>query len=145
MRRLPDSVTNTQFALAVHALTLLATREAPQTSEQLARSAASNPVHMRRVLGRLRTAGLVSSRPGAGGGWQLAADPVRTTLAEVWRATHGDGAVIGLHEAAPNCTQGQQIQRSLAAVDRRAARAIEAELAATTLADLAATAPVPAA
>jgi DNA-binding IscR family transcriptional regulator len=129
---------NTQFALGVHMATLLAALAgAPQTSELLASSAGSNPVHVRRVLGRLRDAGLVISRPGVRGGWQLAADPETTTLADIWRAVHGDAGVLGLHEASPACTVGRRIQDSLAEIDRSAARAIERDLAGTTLADLA--------
>jgi len=129
--------TNTQFALGVHLLTLLA-GSAPATlsSDEMARSANSNPVHVRRVLGAFREAGLVTSRPGVGGGWQLAADPQATTLAGVWRVIHGDGAVLGLRSADPKCPIGRSIQASLAAIDRRAAQAVEDELAATTIAQL---------
>ena len=137
--------TNTQFALAVHVLTMLAglPREL-QTSEGMAASAGSNPVHLRRVLGRLREAGLVSSRPGPGGGWRLVRDPAATTLADVWRVMNGDDPVLGLHEASPNCPVGRRIQADLAEVDRRARAAIAAELATTTLADLAEPAALPA-
>jgi DNA-binding IscR family transcriptional regulator len=129
---------NTQFALGVHMATLLAAlHQAPQTSELLASSAGSNPVHVRRVLGRLRDAGLVVSRPGPKGGWQLAADPATTTLADIWRAVHGDGGILGLHEASPACTVGRRIQASLAEIDRSAVQAIERDLAGTTLGDLA--------
>jgi Rrf2 family protein len=129
--------TNTQFALAVHMLTLLAgSAPALLSSEEMAGSAGSSPVHVRRVLGGLREAGLVTSRPGVGGGWQLAADPETTTLADVWRVVHGDDAVLGLHGAHPDCTVGQSIQRLLTDVDRRAQRAIADELATTTIAQL---------
>lgn len=133
--------TNTQFALAVHVLTMLAAlpREL-QSSEQMAASAGSNPVHIRRVLGRLRNAGMVSSRPGPHGGWRLLRSPAQTTLADVWRAMNGDDPVLGLHDASPDCEVGQRIQTSLEAIDRRTLAAIEAELAGTTLADLAAAA-----
>src|SRR5918994_2146525 len=130
--------TNTRFALGVHVLTLLAAlpREL-QSSEVMAASAGSNPVHLRRVLGRLRNAGLVTSRPGPGGGWQLVQAPAVTTLADVWRAMNGDDPVLGLHEASPNCTVGQRIQGDLARIDRRARAAIVAELETTSLAVLA--------
>jgi Rrf2 family protein len=129
--------TNTQFALAVHMLTLLAGRApAVLSSEEMAGSAGSNPVHVRRVLGRLRTAGLVTSRPGVGGGWQLRVDPATTTLADVWRVVQGDDPVLGLHGANPDCAIGQGVQAALTTVDRRAAAAIEAELATTTVAEL---------
>jgi Rrf2 family protein len=129
--------TNTQFALGVHMLTLLA-GSAPATlsSDEMAGSANSNPVHVRRVLGGLREAGLVTSRSGPGGGWQLAADAETTTLADVWRVVHGEGDVLGLREAHPACPVGRSIQASLAAIDREAAQAIERRLAATTIAQL---------
>jgi DNA-binding IscR family transcriptional regulator len=56
-----------------------------QTSEAMAPSAGANPVHIRRVLGRLREAGFGASRPGPRGGWQLLRAPERSTLADVWR------------------------------------------------------------
>jgi Rrf2 family protein len=131
--------TNTQFAIAVHVLTMLTglPREL-QSSEVLASSVGSNPVHIRRVLSRLRAAGLVSSRPGPHGGWQLLRSPEETTLADVWRVVNGDDPVLGVHEADPNCPVGRLIQSNLEAIDRRALAAIEAELATTTLAQLAA-------
>jgi Rrf2 family protein len=129
--------TNTQFALGVHMLTLLA-GSAPATlsSEEMAGSANSNPVHVRRVLGGLRAAGLVTSKPGVGGGWQLNADPAAITLADVWRVVHGDDNILGLRGAHPDCPVGQSIQALLVEVDRRAQQAISDELAATTIAQL---------
>src|SRR3954464_6287240 len=129
--------TNTQFALGVHMLTLLAgSAPAQLSSEQMAGSAGSNPVHVRRVLGGLRAAGLVTSRPGVGGGWQLAVDPATVTLADVWLVVHGDTPVLGLHGAHPDCAVGQSIQQLLVDVDRRAPAAIAAELETTTIAAL---------
>jgi Rrf2 family protein len=129
--------TNTQFALGVHLLTLLAgSAPASLSSDEMAGSANSNPVHVRRVLGGLREAGLVTSRPGVGGGWQLAVDPQTTTLAAVWRVVHGDGTVLGLRSADPRCPIGRSIQASLAAIDRQAAQAVEDELGTTTIAQL---------
>jgi Rrf2 family protein len=129
--------TNTQFALAVHVLILLgADPDAHKSSELLAASAGSNPVHVRRLLGRLRRAGLVRSRPGPRGGWLPAGAPCDVTLANVWRAVNGDDPVLGLHSASPDCTVGQRIQQALVSVDRRAAAALTAELEQTTLGDL---------
>jgi Rrf2 family protein len=135
------SPTNTQFAVGVHVLTMLAglPREL-QTSEVMAASVGANPVHIRRVLGRLREAGFVASRPGPHGGWQLLRSPEETTLADVWRVMNGDHPVLGVHEASPGCDVGQRIQASLEDIDRRALAAVEAELETTTLARLAAAA-----
>jgi Rrf2 family protein len=129
--------TNTQFALGVHMLTLLA-GSAPATlaSDEMAGSANSNPVHVRRVLGLFREAGLVASRPGVGGGWRLAVDPAELTLADVWRVIHGDDDILGLRSAHPNCPVGQSIQGLLAEIDRDAAQAVEDRLRDTTIAQL---------
>ncbi len=129
---------NTQFAIGVHTLGLLAGHFGRAlSSETLARSANSNPVHVRRVLGALGRAGLVSSRSGPHGGWQLAADPGTITLADVWTAVHGDAPVLGLHGANPNCAVGCRVQQELVAVDRQAAEAVRAQLERTTVAELA--------
>ena len=130
--------TNTQFALGVHMLTLLA-GSAPQTlsSEEMAGSAHSNPVHVRRILGTLRTAGLVRSKPGAKGGWSLRRDPATITLADVWRVVHGpDQEVLGLREVNPDCPIGRSVQDLLTGIDRAAQRAIAHELERTTIAQL---------
>jgi Rrf2 family protein len=126
--------TNTQFSLAVHVLTLLGS-EAPGlvSSEFLAGSAGTSPEHVRRVLAPLRRAGLVHSRPGPSGGWQLDGAGCGTTLGEIWRAVHGDAGVLGVHTAAPDCTVGQRIQSELEEVERRAVEALVAELDQVTL------------
>lgn len=130
--------TNTRFAVAVHVLTLLAGAPGQLlSSELLAGSAGANPVHVRRVLGALRRSGLVTSRPGVHGGWQLDHPAELVSLGDVWRSVQGDDPLLGLHGAAPQCTVGQRIQRALGEVDRRAARAVEQELARTTVSDLA--------
>lgn len=130
--------TNTQFAVAVHVLTLLG--GAPDevlSSELLAGSVGANPAHVRRVLGALRRVGLVASRPGAHGGWQLDRSAEALTLGDVWRAVQGDDPLLGLHGAAPACVVGQRIQRALSDVERRAAQAVEEELTRTTISDFA--------
>ncbi len=130
--------TNTQFAVAVHVLTLLGgAPEQVLSSELLAGSVGANPVHVRRVLGTLRRAGLVTSRPGVHGGWQLGRTADTVTLRDVWRAVQGDDPLLGLHGAAPECAVGQRIQFALGDVARSAARAVEEELALTTIHDLA--------
>ncbi|MET1132763.1 MAG: Rrf2 family transcriptional regulator [Aeromicrobium sp.] len=133
--------TNTQFAVAVHVLTYLAasaaaSRTSPVGSEELAGSTAVNPVHVRKVLGPLRTAGLVRSRAGARGGWELAVDPESVTLAQVWRLLQGDDPVLGIHGPNPACAIGGRIQGVLSDLDRRVAAAIVAELDAVSLSDI---------
>jgi Rrf2 family protein len=129
--------TNMQFSLAVHVLTLLGSQDGRLTSSDfLAGSAGTSPEHVRRVLAPLRRAGLVHSKPGPSGGWQLDQAGCDTTLGEVWRAVHGDDGVLGVHSAAPDCTVGQRIQSELEEVERRAVAALVAELDQTTLGQL---------
>jgi DNA-binding IscR family transcriptional regulator len=121
----------------VHLLTLVGGGDgAAQSSESMAASAGTNPVHVRRVLGSLREAGLVTSRHGPGGGWVLSGALEDTTLRDVWDAVHGDGPVLGLHDAAPECAVGQAIQSELVTIDRDAHAALRAQLAETTIADV---------
>lgn len=128
---------NTQFAVGVHAMTLLAYAPGDWvSSERIAVSAGANAVYVRRVLGRLRRAGYVRSVPGVHGGWQLAHDADEITLGDVWRVIQGDAGPLAVHAANPECPAGRDIQRTLAAIDRRAARAVQDELDRITVADL---------
>lgn len=128
--------TNTQFTVGLHALALLAHR-GPMSSEGIAGSVGANPVYVRRVLGRLREAGYVASRPGVHGGWDLRCDPVELTLGDVWRVIAGPApALLGVHHAHPNCDAGQDIQATLEAIEHRVADVVETELDAIAIADL---------
>lgn len=133
--------TSTQFAVAVHVLTYLAgamSQARAVSSEELALSANANPVHIRRVLGPLREAGLVQSRPGPRGGWGLGRAADQITVAQVWDLVQGEEPVLGLHGPNPACPVGRSIQQSLTDLDARARQAVRSELARVTVADLAA-------
>jgi Rrf2 family protein len=128
---------NTQFSVAVHLLTLLADAQGQTLDSQaLSMSPATNPAHVRRVLGLLRKEGLVLSRPGVHGGWTLAEAPREIDLGEVWRAVHGADAVLGLHAPDPDCATGRVVSASLRAIDRLAFDALVAELSHVTVADV---------
>lgn len=129
--------TNTQFAVASHVLLLLAAE--PQrtvSSEEMAGSVLASPVYLRRVLGRLRQAGIVASRPGVGGGWQLERPATKITLGAAWRAVQGDDPVLGLHGPAEACPIGRSIGVQFTGIQDRVAHAIADELDHTTLAEL---------
>ena len=129
--------TNTRFAVGVHLLTLLAGSPGEwRDSGSLAVSPATNPVHVRRILGRLRAAGLVRSQPGPHGGWMLEWEPERIDLATVWVALNGEDPVLGVHVPLPECGVGQVVHRNLHALDRQARDALLAELARSTVADM---------
>lgn len=129
--------TNTQFAVGVHLLTLLAGAPgAWQDSQSLAGSPATNAAHVRRILGRLRAAGLVRSQPGPHGGWMLEREPADIDLSLIWLAVNGEDPVLGVHAPAPDCEVGQRVHHNLHALDRRAREALLDELARTTVADV---------
>ncbi len=126
---------STRFTIALHILTLLASsRGEPLTSEYIAGSVNTNPVVVRRLLGLLRRKGFVSSQPGNRGGWQLTRDPGAISLLDVRRAVN-EGSPFAMHSQRPNpaCPVGRNIPAALARVYGQAERAMEAELAQTTV------------
>jgi Rrf2 family protein len=136
--------TNTQFALGVHLLTLIADHPGGAISaETMSESTGANPVHSRRVLGELRRAGLVASRSGPHGGWELTRAPEAISLADVWDVLRGDQPLLGVHDVAPDCPVGRGIRVALTEVDRRVVAAVRDQLVDQTIGDL--TGQVPAA
>ncbi|MEV7080274.1 Rrf2 family transcriptional regulator [Streptomyces sp. NPDC093516] len=132
---------NSRLTIAAHALTWIGLYQRRghevATSEQIATSANTNPVVIRRLLGELRKAGLVDSRRGAGAGWMLARDLAAITLLDVYRAIE-PGPVFALHRAAPDpeCVVGHGIGPAMAAVYDEVESALRRELAKTTLEDV---------
>ena len=129
---------NTQFAVAVHVLTYLAGagQGRSASSDELSESTNVNPVYVRRVLSPLREAGLVHSRPGKNGGWELAKDAGDITLAQVWRLLQGTDPLLGLHGPNPACAIGRSVQNSLTALDHAVSRAVDDELERFTVRDI---------
>ncbi|HEV7978933.1 Rrf2 family transcriptional regulator [Amycolatopsis sp.] len=132
---------NSRLTVAVHALAWVGLYQsrgyAVATSEQIADSANTNPVVIRRLLGELRAAGLVHAQRGAGAGWMLARDLAEITLLDVYDAIES-GPLFGMHRAEPNqdCVVGAGIQPALKSVYGRLDQALRAELAATNVADV---------
>ena len=124
--------------MAIHVLTLLALdRGEPKTSEYIAESVNTNPVVIRRVLGALRSARLVTSQGGNGGGWRLASDPEAITLRDVYCAVE-DEALFPLHHRPPNptCPVGRHIQAALAEHFSAVTGVLKEQLARTTVATM---------
>ena len=72
---------NSRLSLALHTLSHMAGDPGRvRTSAEIADHAGTNPVVVRRVLGRLREAGLLTSEKGHAGGWRLARDPKISAL-----------------------------------------------------------------
>ncbi|MFT4069640.1 Rrf2 family transcriptional regulator [Paraburkholderia sp.] len=129
--------TSSRFAFAVHVLALLSLQGGvPLSSEMIAGSVNTNPALIRRLLAMLAQAGLTTSQLGSGGGALLARPPEQITLLEVYHAVE-DAQLLALHREDPNpaCMVGRHIQGVLRGVIDEAQRAMEASLAARTLAD----------
>jgi Rrf2 family protein len=131
-------VSSSRFAIAVHALSLLALRDPePVTSEYVAGSIKTNPVVVRRLLGRLRRAGLVRIQAGARGGARLARAARQIKLAEVYRAVE-EGQILALHPHPPNpqCPVGRCISGVLGNLFGEAESAMLGVLRRRTLEDV---------
>jgi Rrf2 family protein len=129
--------TSSRFAFAVHVLALLAFQEGvPLSSDMIAGSVNTNPALIRRLLTMLADAGLTTSQLGAGGGALLARPAKEITLLDIYRAVD-DAQLFALHREEPNpaCMVGRNIQTVLRGVINEAQQAMEASLAARTLAD----------
>jgi Rrf2 family protein len=133
---------NSRFAVAVHLLTLLAVGSkqrpgAPLTSECAGGSVNTNPVVIRRILGSLRKAGMVSSQPGPNGGWFLRREPAAITLHDVYAAVEEEN-LFSLHHRQPNaaCPIGGHIQEALHAFFAEAEAAMAEKLGQKTIADV---------
>ena len=126
---------NSQFAVAVHILSLLAQDEDGQlTSDTIAGSVNTNPVVIRRILGKLRDARLVVVHSGVNGGARLARPASKINLLEVYRAVE-QADLFSLHNQPPNpdCTIGANIEAVLEDTFDRAQAAMFQALADVTV------------
>jgi Rrf2 family protein len=133
---------NSRFAVAVHVLGLAMVASGEMhgqavTSERLAGIVNTNPVVVRRILGALREAGLVTSQPGPGGGWKLTRDAAAITLCDVYKAVDGE-SMLALPQRPPSeyCPFGVGLPRVLTECFQEAQTAMEERLSQVTIADV---------
>lgn len=133
---------NTRFGLAVYAVALANLIQhgaggRTVTSEQLAEDANKNPVVVRRLLGPLRDAGLLTSQPGPGGGWRLARPAAEITLRDIYLALE-DGPLFAIPASTREtiCPLGDGFPDRLSACFRDAEEALAMHLEQVTLADV---------
>jgi DNA-binding IscR family transcriptional regulator len=132
---------NSRLTTAIHALCWLELadrRGYPSlTSERVAASLASNPALVRKAMGPLRDAGLVTAGRGPGAGWSLARPADQIRLDQVYEAL-GDDPPYALHPHIPNqdCPVGFGIRPVLGEVYAEAEAAVRRTLRRRTVADV---------
>lgn len=134
---------NSRFALALHVLTSLAIKQGRDSawvsSGFLANGVNTHPVVIRRLLCLLERAGMVISKKGKLGGFQLAPHARRLKLSEIYRAIEeAESSVLKIHSNPENkaCPVSCQIKGVLSDVFGKADRGFMAELNKIRLADL---------
>ena len=77
---------NSSFSIAVHALVYLNHMERVLSSEELAQNVCTNPVLVRKVMSKLKKAGIVTTKGGKSGGYAFASDAETLTLETIAEA-----------------------------------------------------------
>lgn len=129
-----------RFTVAVHTLLAINTfnDECKTTSNFIAASVNVNPVVIRRVLGQLKDAGMITVARGTGG-VQIIKPLEDITLYDVYKATGSveEGNLFHFHESPnPNCPVGKNIHAVLDKHLEAAQCAFEQSLKQTHLSDL---------
>jgi Rrf2 family protein len=131
--------TSTRFAVGVHLLTALAANPGKVLrSEDVADSANTNPVVVRRLFSLMTAAGLIRARLGPGGGFELARPARDITLRDVFAALES-GELFTEHRSPPSesCPVGAHILPVLREATAPAVEALQEELSRATIADIA--------
>jgi len=128
---------NSRLSLALHTLSHMAGEpDRMRTSADIAEHAGTNPVVVRRVLGKLRVAGLLSSEKGHTGGWRLAKSADKITLADVYLALD-ERLVAGSSDSEPSdCHVESGLQTRVAEVLQDIEESLVQRLRETTIVDV---------
>jgi len=129
---------DSRLSSVLHALLHMAEHEGPMTSEVLGQCLGTNPVVVRRTMGLLREAGLVTSDRGHAGGWRISADLSTVTLRQLHEAL-GEPAIfaLGNRNERPHCLVEQSVNAALDAAFAEAEALLLERFAGITLATLA--------
>lgn len=130
---------SSRFAVGIHILTLIEVNKGnSSSSEYIAGSVNTNPVVIRRIIGMLKNAGLVTVRPGIAGA-ELAKDLSDITLLDVYKAVDvvHDQELFSVHDNPnPACTVGRNIQEAIVPLFSAAQLALEKALGSVTIEDV---------
>ena len=129
---------STRFSDSIHILAFIEIYKGkiPLTSENIASSIKTSPVVVRRLMGKLRNAGLISTVHGSADP-KLLREPSDISMYDVFLATEEDQHLFTIDKKTnPQCIVGGNIQQTLSEFYKRAETAAKAELARTTLSDV---------
>ncbi|MFC5584832.1 Rrf2 family transcriptional regulator [Nitratireductor kimnyeongensis] len=130
---------DSRLSSVLHALLHMAEEDGPMTSDKLADCLRTNPVVVRRTMGLLREAKIVTSDRGPAGGWRIAVDLKTVTLRQL-HAALGEPAffAIGNRNETPECVVEQAVNAALDDTFLKAEALLLERFSEITLADLAA-------
>ncbi len=125
---------NSRLSLALHTLSHMAgDPDRVRTSSDIASHAGTNSVVVRRVLGRLREAGLLTSEKGHSGGWRLARSPEEITLADVYLALDENLVFDGDEQQILPCSVEQALHSRVRGIMKDIERSLVERLHETTI------------
>lgn len=128
---------DSRLSRMLHALLHMEQHNGPLSSEVIADMLGINPGVVRRTMGDLRKAGLVSAAKGHGGGWTLARRLQDISLWNVYEALgHPNLFALGPTLDSPACALESAANTSLQMGLAKATHAFTEHLRRTTLADL---------
>ena len=104
---------NSDFALAVHSVLLLAKSETRLTSTHLSKLMRLHPVRIRKVLSRMKNEGYIDSKEGINGGFFISCDIAKVTLRDIYVLTQEDLLKPKCHDCCASCKIGTNIERVL--------------------------------
>ncbi len=127
---------DTRFSVAVHVLILISESPEPIGSEEMARSVGTNASYIRKILGLLKKADIVSSHRGVAG-FSLSVPPEQLTLLRVYQAVTEEPKchLLDIHQNASDvCVVGRYIKPVLTDMFAQAENAFTRALSEQTLA-----------
>ncbi len=127
---------DTKFSVAVHVLILISEAPKPMDSEEMARSVGTNASYIRKILGLLKKADIVSSHRGIAG-FSLSVPPEQLTLLRVYQAVTEESKchLLDIHQnASDKCIVGRHIKPVLTGMFEQAENAFTRALSERTLA-----------
>lgn len=125
----------------VHVLVHMGLLGGRETSDTIAQMLNTNPVVVRRLMGLMKSKGIVGSEGGRGGGWTLQRPLADLTILDI-QAALVEGAVLsaGVSRDHPSCPVERATNAALTAAFSAVEIAIRDEFSRVTLADIARTA-----